>query len=250
MPLTVTYGSRFQGKIDKVVVKFRPPVFFREVNPLAKQLAKAGNINRQGPVRYVVHDTPDGQPRMLTLGVAYDEAPVPEHYYVADYYQVIISDFSVLLIFGKLDHPQLGRLRNKIEIYFPVENFVRQLWNTSRTFQTSLENYVATNKAKPVEPSTVSAETDKVQTLQSNNALMVQATGDCIIDFFYISPKDLWLKPIKSEPIGMEALVRVMVTASVMLGFLHECDKAARELIDKLEIKLEDHDATLESKLS
>lgn len=217
---------------------------------MAKQLAKAGNINRQGPVRYVVQETTEGQPGVLTLGVAYDEAPVPDHFYVADYYQVIVNDFSVLLIFGKLDHPQLDRLRNKLEIYFPVENFVRQLWNSSRKFQISLETYVADNKAKAVEPSKVSAQTDKVQTLQSNNALMVQATGDCIMDFFYISPKDLWLKPIKSEPIGMEALVRVMVTASVMLGFLHECDRAAQELIEKLGIKLEDEDAVLESKLS
>jgi hypothetical protein len=187
---------------------------------------------------------------MLTLGVAYDEAPVPEHYYVADYYQVIAGDFSVLLIFGKLDHPKVDRLRNKVEIYFPVENFVRQLWSSSRQFQASLAKYVADNKAAPVKPGNVSAETDKVQTLQSNNALMVQATGDCIIDFFYISPKDLWLKPIKSEPIGMEALVRVMVTASVMLGFLHECDGAAQELVEKLGINMEEPDAALESKLS
>jgi hypothetical protein len=217
-----------------------------------QQLAKtAGHMNRQGPVRYVVRDAGGaGRPTMIALGVAYDQAPVPEHYYVADYYQVIANDFAVLLIFGKLDHPQLDRLRNKIEIYFPVENFVRQLWKSSRDYQKGLEKYVSDNKAKPVSQSNVSAQTDKVQTLQANNALIVQATGDCIIDFFYISPKDLWLKPQKSEPIGMEALVRVMVTASVMLGFLQECDKVARELIDKLEIKLEeDEDASLESQL-
>jgi len=206
-------------------------------------------MNRQGPVRYVVHEAVEGQPTTLTLGVAYDEAPVPDHYYVADYFQVIVNDFSVLLIFGKLDHPQLDRLRNKIEIYFPVDSFVRQLWKTSRTYQSSLEKYVANNKAVPVRPSNVSPQTDKVQTLQSNNALIVQATGDCIIDFFYISPKDLWLKPPKSEPIGMEALVRVMVSASVMLGFMQECDKAAKGLIDKLGIKLEEEDAAMESKL-
>src|SRR5271157_2525466 len=183
-------------------------------------------MNRQGPVRYIVREGGgEGRPTLIALGVAYDQAPVPEHYYVADYYQVIANDFSVLLIFGKLDHPQLDRLRNKIEIYFPVENFVRQLWSTSRNFQSALEKYVSDNKAEPVRPSNVSAQTDKVQTLLSNNALIVQATGDCIIDFFYISPKDLWLKPVKSEPIGMEALVRVMVTASVTLGFLQECDK-------------------------
>jgi hypothetical protein len=216
---------------------------------LAKQLIKAAATNRQGPVRYVVHETPAGEPAMVTLGVAYDEAPVPEHYYVADYYQLVVGDFSVLLIFGKLDHPQQDRLRNKVEIYFPVDNFVRQLWGTSRAFQTSLEKYVATNRAEPLRPSSVSAQTDKVQTLQSNNALIVQSASDCMIDFFYISPKDLWLKPMKSEPIGMEALVRVMVTASLMLGFLQECDREARQLVDRLGIKLEDENAALESKL-
>jgi hypothetical protein len=217
---------------------------------LAKQLSKAERMNRQGPVRYVVREGGgEGRPLSLALGIAYDEAPVPSHYYVADYYQVVVDDFAVLLIFGKLDHPQLDRLRNKIEIYFPVESFVRQLWHSSRDYQIALEKYVSDNKAGPVRPSGVSAQTDKVQTMQSNNALIVQATGDCIIDFFYISPKDLWLKPPKSEPIGMEALVRVMVTASVMLGFLQECDKVARELVDKLGMNLEDDNASLESKL-
>ena len=221
----------------------------RKKNSLAKQLAKAGNVNRQGAVRYVVHDVVEGQPKMLTLGVAYDQAPVPEHYYVADYFQVVINDLAVLLIFGKLDHPKMDRLRNKLEVYFPADNFVKQLWSTSRDFQKSLEKFVTEKGIEAARPSNVSAQTDKVQTLHSNNALIIQAASDCIIDFFYISPKDLWLKPPKGEPIGMEALVRVMLTASVMLGFMQECDKAAKELIDRFGIELEEKDAEMESKL-
>ena len=47
----------------------------------------------------------------------------------------------------------------------------------------------------------------------------------------------------------MEALVRVMLTASVMLGFMQECDKAATELIDRFGIEWEEKDAEMESKL-
>jgi hypothetical protein len=215
---------------------------------LRQQLVKPEQLNRSGPVRYFVHETKEGQPKAISLQVAYDEAPVPEHYYVADYFQIVPQDFDVLLIFGKLDHPKLDRLRNKVEIFFPVENFVRQLWFTSREFQKSLAKYVAGNNMEPVGPSKVSAETDKVQTLQSNNALIVQATGDCIMDFFYISPKDLWLKPLKGEGVGIEALVRVMITASVMLGFMQECDRVAQELKETFGIKLEDENALVESK--
>lgn len=212
------------------------------------KLAKADSYNRRGPVRYVVHETGPGQPVLLNLGIAYDEAPVPEHYYVADYYQIIPQDFDVLLIFGKLDHPAIDRLRNKIEIYFAVQSFVRQLWYSSRDFQDGLEKYVAQNKAQALMPSAVSAQTEKVQTLHSNNALIVHSSGDCILDFFYISPKDLWIKPAKREAIELEALVRVLAPASLVLGFLREVDRVSKDLVTKLEIKLEDENAVVESK--
>ena len=200
-------------------------------------------------MRYKVQATSEGKPSIVSLAIAYDEAPVPDHYYVADYYEVVAQDFEVLLIFGKLDHPKLDRLRNKIEIYFPTHLFVHQLWKSSREFQRILEDYVRQNLSQAVGPSSVSSETDKVQTLHGNNVLMVLSGGQSIMDFFYISAKDLWLKPAKGEAIGIEALVRVIIPASVLLGFLQECDKVAKALIDKLKIEItEDEDAVVESK--
>ena len=153
-----------------------------------------------------------------------------------------------MLIFGKLDHPNVERLRNKIEVYFPAEIFVRQLWKSSRDFQKVLEEYVEKSHAQAVGPGVVSAQTDKVQTLHSNNVLMVLNAGHCIMDFFYISAKDLWVKPLKNEAIGIEALVRVITSGAVVLGFLRECDRIAGELVERLGIKLEADDAVLESK--
>jgi len=215
-----------------------------------KQIVKADHYNHSGPVRYVMQETEKGKSAIVGLSVAYDEAPVPTHYYVADYYQIVRQGMDVLLIFGKLDHPDVAKLRNKLEIYFPAEIFVRQLWVSSRDFQKILEQYVATNHSQATAPSKVSAQTDKVQTLHSNNVLMVLNAGHCIMDFFYISAKDLWLKPLKNEPIGIEALVRVIASAPLLLGFLSECDKLAMELVEQLGIDLEDDHDLVESKQS
>ncbi len=215
---------------------------------MKQQLAKADRYNRSGPVRYVVQEAKHGKPSVVSLGIAYDEAPVPSSYYVADYYQVVPLDLEVLLIFGKLDHPNVEKLRNKIEVYFPAELFVRQLWKSSREFQKTLEAYVEKGHSQAVGPGAISPQTDKVQTLHSNNVLMVLSAGHCIMDFFYISAKDLWLKPPKNEAIGIEALVRVITSGALVLGFLRECDKIAGGLIEKLGIELEDDNAVLESK--
>jgi len=51
------------------------------------------------------------------------------------------------------------------------------------------------------------------------------------VGFFLISAKDLWLKPKKSEPIGMEALVRVFTTAPIMVTLLEESDRIAQQLV-------------------
>ncbi|HEY5175801.1 MAG TPA: hypothetical protein VII95_09595 [Terriglobales bacterium] len=216
---------------------------------MKQQLAKAEqNYNRSGPVRYTVQEI-EGKASVISLAVAYEEAPVPANYYVADFYQVVSQDLAVLLIFGKLDHPNVEKLRNKIEIYFPAEMFVRQLWKGSRDFEKTLESYVEHSHTQAIGPGTVSAQADKVQTLHSNNVLMVLSAGHCMMDFFYISAKELWLRPPKNEPIGIEALVRVIASGAFVLGLLRECDKVAQELIERLGIEFEENDnAAMESK--
>jgi len=197
----------------------------------------------------VLQELGDGKSALINLSIAYEDAPVPAGYYKADYYQVVLQDdLDVLLVFGKLDHPDSQRLRNKVEICFPAELFVRQLWNGSREFQKTLERDVEKNHLHAVTASDISARTDKVQTFYSNNVLMVLSAGHCMMDFFYISAKDLWLKPPKNEAIGIEALVRVITSAALALGFLQGCDKMAKELIEKLGIELEAENAVMESK--
>jgi hypothetical protein len=214
------------------------------------KLAKSNAYNKGGAVRYRVRETSEGKPAVVALAVDYEQAPVPDHYYVADYYQVLRQGMDVLLIFGKLDHPNLDRLRNKIEVYFPAQLFVLQLWKSSRDFQKTLAEYVEKSHARAVEPGIFAPTTEKVQTLHANNALMVLSGGHCIIDLFYISAKDLWLKPAKGEALGIEALVRIICSGSFVLGLLQECDRVAQDIIEDLQINIEevDEDAIVESK--
>ena len=88
----------------------------------------------------------------------------------------------------------------------------------------------------------------KVQTLAANNALVVNSGGQCVMDFFLIAAKDIWLKTKKGDPLNVSAIVRIFMSEHFLLGFLKRCDEIAEELKNELEIPVvEDDDETLES---
>jgi hypothetical protein len=199
-------------------------------------------VGHGGPILYKVLYGDADKPTGISMAINYELAPVPSHYYVADFYQVFPRELDILMIFGKIDHPKSERLRNKIEIIFPVHQFIYQLWKGSRDFEKTINAFLDQHHIPLVRPGTIPAETDKVQTLYSNNVLMVQAAGQCISDFFYISEKDLWLKPPKSEQVPLEAIVRVMMQSPTMAGFLQACDDVAAHFIKKLGLEIQEND--------
>lgn len=198
---------------------------------------KAGQFNRSGNVHYRV-DTSDSGSSLVELSVDYERAPIPDHTYVADFFDVSQVESEVLILFGKLNTPSATSLRNKVEIYFPAETFVHQLWNTSRRLHEIVAARVKELGRTAKDCSAVSVETDKVQTLTANNALVVLAGGQCMIDFFLISAKDLWIKTSKGDPLGLDALVRVYMNEPLLLGFLNRCDSVAKDLIANLNLAL------------
>jgi hypothetical protein len=202
-------------------------------------------IGHGGPILYKVLYGEADKPTGISMAINYELAPVPTHYYVSDFYQIFPRELDILMVFGKIDHPKSDRLRNKLEIIFPAHQFVHQLWKSSREFEKTMKGFLEQQHIPSIGPGTISAETEKVQTFYSNNVLMVQAAGQCILDFFYISEKDLWLKPPKNEQVPLEALVRVMMQSPSMAGFLNACDEIAAHFIKKLglEIKEDDNEA-------
>lgn len=194
-------------------------------NKLAKRAVASG------PVKYVLRG-PSHQPTALQLSINYEDAPVPERYYVADWFDVAERDLDVILSFGNLDNAN-KLLRSKIEIVFPCFNFVNQLWRSSREFHGNLGKFLADLSLRSVTRKNAELSSDKLQILISNNVLMVWSGTECLLDFFYISPKDLWSKPKRGERLDLEAVVRVLVSPTLLNGFLDVCDDAAARVSER-----------------
>jgi hypothetical protein len=203
-----------------------------KVTKLARQPSASGSGS---PVRLAFGEK--GERAIAQLGVDYERAPVPLHFYVADYFDLTEQDFRVLLTFGKLDTPSRDRLRNKIEISFPTFMFVRQLWASSRDFHDTMGKFVATAGLTATAPGGVNnVATDKVQTLASNNVLMVLSAGDCMMDFYYVSIKDLYASSLqrRDKNVGIDAVARVICSPALLLGFLDACAPLASKLDERL----------------
>ncbi len=192
-------------------------------------MTKRGASFSSSGLSYQVLDLPDQQPGLF-VSIDYESAPVPEYNYVADFVQVVPLEVQVLIILGKTDYPE-KRLRNKLEIYFPAQTFVNQLWYSSREMHRVLREFADRTKCFPnlMKPETLHC--DKVQTLFANNVVMVRSGTESLMDFFYLSPKELATKPIKRAPLEMEALVRVTCSPTFLLAFLDLCDPVQDGLI-------------------
>lgn len=184
----------------------------------------------------------------IKLSVDFDRAPVPENNYIADYFELHRSDADVLMIFGKKNFPSESELRNKIEIYFPFDPFLNQLWKSSRQMHQTLRETFELKGKKAKESGDLISADARVQTLTANNALVVMTAGQCVMDFFLINAKDLWLKTRKGDPLNVDAIVRVFMSEHILLGFLNRCDELATELKDEFDVELsEEDDEILES---
>ncbi|HTX39796.1 MAG TPA: hypothetical protein VME43_32485, partial [Bryobacteraceae bacterium] len=92
---------------------------------------------QRGPVRLRFIESEQGT--FIELGVEYDRAEVPDRRYFADYCKVVEARAGISFIFGRLAVPGNGALRTKVEISYPEPLFIQNVWNSSRTFQESIE---------------------------------------------------------------------------------------------------------------
>lgn len=211
------------------------------------KLAKTAQFNRSGNVYYRVDQREDGQ-SLVTMTVDFERVPVPDSSYVADYFEIRRADADIVMVFGKKAFPSETQLRNKIEIYFPFHPFVHQLWKSSRRMLKGLRETFEKKGKTATAPGDLSSPVEKVQTLAANNVLIVVSGGQCVMDYFLIAAKDIWLKTKKGDPLNVDAIVRVYVSEHILLGFLNRCDQLAQELRPELDIPvMEEDDEIVES---
>ena len=210
------------------------------------KIAKTGQYNRSGTVHYRVDQREDGG-GTVTLSVDFERAPEPDHSYIADYFEVHRADADIVMVFGKKDFPSETTLRNKIEIYFPFHPFMHQFWKSSRRLHRTLRERFENKGRTAKSAGTLKSDVAKVQTLAANNALIVISAGQCVLDFFIIAAKDIWIKPKKGDPLNITALVRVFMSEHILLGFLNKCEEFAVDVNLELDIPVvEDDDEIVE----
>jgi hypothetical protein len=152
--------------------------------------------------------------------VDYRQAAVPERFYYADYCDVQRARSGFGLLFGKLV-VGTSKLRTKIEIDFPQEMFVKQLWPSTKDFYKAVQ----TIAQKMHFPTVADVEdTDKVQTFRANNVFMGAWGEEAVVDFYYISPREMHYARLQQRvDAGLEPVIRVLMSTALMFEFLEKC---------------------------
>ncbi len=194
--------------------------------------AKSVEVAGRGPVR--LRTVPiDETTSQLEIGLDYALAQPPSFHYDADYCDVVQSRAGVTVGFGKL-RPGGDALRNKIEIAFSVENFIRQVWRNTRKLHQTVQKLCEKTPLTPIEGL---LDAEKVQCFRATTVFMAILGGESVLDFYYISPGEIHLAAKKHE-IALDPVVRVVLSTSVLNELL---DKAA-PIATALESQVPDED--------
>ena len=192
---------------------------------IVRQTMPAG----RGPVTYELIGGANA-PTGAKIHIDYSQAPAPEHFYVSDYFSIQNLDPQILLVFGKLNTGGANKLRNKVEIYFPSHAFLGQFWKSSEGFAQNLRKYLEPKGFQAWAHPDVSEDVEKVQTFQSNLAIVAQSGTDALIDFFYLSPTEVLLRAPRGHNLQLLSLVRVIIAPDLLLAFFDECRPIAEKL--------------------
>lgn len=184
-------------------------------------------ISGKGPVAVrVVQAGPEPTQALVEITVDYRNAETPNRAYFADYCDVQKGRFGYSLVFGKLI-PGSSVLRTKIEITYPQEMFLRQLWATSRELHKTVRDLPLRENPTPVDSV---QDTDKVQTFRSNNVFMGVWGEDSVLDFYYLSPKDMHeARTRQRADVSLEPVIRVVMDTALLYEFLEKCRPFAEE---------------------
>jgi hypothetical protein len=182
----------------------------------------------QGAVRLRVMQTGPTE-NTLALRVEYDKAEVPARAYYADYSDVIQGRSGISLIFGKL-RPGTSVLRNKVEIVFPEDFFIRQLWKNSRALHKKMDEELKDSRLEPITDLT---DTETVQAFRANNVMMLGTKDDGVLDFYYIAPTEIHYAYVKKKTdIALDPVIRIVLSGALLLEFMERCGKIVEHLPD------------------
>lgn len=175
---------------------------------------------QSGPVRIRIGEGKADQ-GLIEMWLDYEKAEVPSRAYFADYLDVVEGRADVTLIFGRLV-PGSQALRTQVEISFPRDSFVGQLWKGSRDMHELLRKNPNLLRLPSLEEVTLSAI---VHTSRANNVFMATLGEEAILDFYYIAPSEIhFVRMGRRNQVNLEPVIRVSLPSPLVLEFLDKCD--------------------------
>jgi len=196
----------------------------------------------QGPVR--VRFVENARGAAVEIGVAYEEAEVPERRFYADYCDVIKARSGFSLVFGRLA-PGTHALRTQVEVSFPESLFYNQLREHPQKLYEAIQNQIGDETLPTIEKP---IETDKVQGFRANNVFMAMLGEDAIADFYFIAPSEIHLLHSgKRAQAYLEPVIRIVMPTALMFEFLQKARNQAERLPVSLKRTIEEDRKAFES---
>lgn len=206
-------------------------------------MARANKRHRQGSqlAQISLQEAAAGDP--ITIGpdksikIDLSKLEPPPHVYDADNAWVVHSLARVSLVFGKkrLDDP--GRLRTRLEIRYPPEDFVRQFWRNSRQFHTNLNSFVSKWSSVTEEGDLLpNVQADKDHSEWANFDYMAFAGSLGAIDFYQLPASGIarFAQGQGSAWLIVTPVVRVLLTAFELAHLLEEAGRIIPKVVSYL----------------
>ena len=186
----------------------------------------------QGPVRLRITNNNN----LVEMRVDYEKAETPSKAYYADYADVIPGRCGISLVFGKLK-PGSEELRNKVEIVFSTDAFIRQLSKNCRDVLASVKVEFDKHPLAPVHPQ----DTEIAQAFKASAVMMVGMGEEAVMDFYYIAPSDIHFAFAKKRPeVHLEPVIRIVLSGSLLFEVLDKSRIVAEKLPEYVRIMEEE----------
>ena len=203
----------------------------RPVVSLEKE-ASGANISR------IAADDPIGIGIDKSIHVDMSKLPAPSNIYDADFAWIEHRLRAVSLFFGKRNRENKQQLRTCLEIRYPPESLVKNLWGNSRDFHEGLKCFA---DKWPLDDERNNLDPSRLKPLKehsewANFEAMAHAGTEASIDFYQMPPAGIarFAKGQGSSGLKLTPIVRVQMDVFELLRLLDDAVEIVRRIRDYL----------------
>lgn len=169
----------------------------------------------------VFYKFPQGETGPVQINVDFALVPPPQSYYYADAIDLRVDNdlFMAILSFGRRE---IGtdRFADRIDIVMPAASLFRRFWLSSRDVEGVVDQVMKVlGESSEVAPA--SAGTSLAMTFFANMIFIAAGDGESLLDFYYLSPRDVHLAKTRKLDIQVIPSMRVILS-TVMTKYFFE----------------------------